>query len=179
MIANIFLVIFFVSAVLQIGFLAFGEVINGEWLTIASVGIGCTLAVVLRIIQKWRFNQSIDVLIEYGPRDRIPFHHKLINFPLVIMISTLFSVLLFSITNEKFASGQSYEKVFEVMQTGQRRVRYDMFEYVKLSDGNTEVYLNLDQGKANPYKRGDLVSVTLKKGFWGFYFVEKASQTKS
>ncbi|KHT64689.1 hypothetical protein RJ45_05115 [Photobacterium gaetbulicola] len=78
----------------------------------------------------------------------------------------------------KLASEQSYEQVFEVMQTGQRRVRYDMFEYVKLSDGNTEVYLNLGQDKENPYKRGDLVSVTLKKGFWGFYFVEKASKKK-
>lgn len=54
-----------------------------------------------------------------------------------------------------------------------------MISYVKVSDGITQVYLNLGNEKENPYKKGDLVKVTLKNGLWGFYFVEKALQTKS
>lgn len=164
--------IFYSAAILQLSFLAFSDVLDDGFLTYVSVCFGICTAPAIRLFQKWRHAKSAYYIVESEP-GTTPFHNKLINFPLLIMFSTFGFIGAISVSNHVFASEELHTEEFVVKATGQRRVRYDMFEYIFISNGKFETAFNLGREANKTYNKGDKLTVTLKEGLWGYHIVEK------
>ena len=125
----------------------------------------------IRLFQKWKHAKSASYLIIDEP-GKTPFHQRLINFPLLIVFSTFGFIGFISISNHIFASEEVHVEEFVVKAIGKRRVRYDLFEYILISNGDYATSLNLGETPKTTYSVGDKLEVTLKTGLWGYYIVE-------
>ncbi|MCV2403796.1 hypothetical protein OFY17_13060 [Marinomonas sp. C2222] len=162
----------YVAAIIQFSFLVFSDVLDDGVLTYIAVGLGLLMAPTLRFYQKWKHDRSASIIVEYESGST-PFHYKLLNFPMIIVFATIGLIGFIAITNHKFASDKVNTKVFEVMGVGQKRIHYDFFEYVRISDGVSETSYILDTDTSNSYKVGDQLIVQLRSGLWGYDIVEK------
>ena len=172
---SISFVIIYVSAITQLSFLAFSDVLDDGTLTYISVGLGVLIAPILRFYQKWKHHKSADVIIEYDS-ETIPFHNRLLNFPLIVVYTTMGCMGFIAITNHQFAADELKTKEFKVTGAGQKSVRHDFFEYIHLSDGVIETSYNLGTETNIGYKIGDELIVKLRSGFWGYDIVEGISK---
>jgi len=159
------------AAILQLSFLAFSNVLDDGILTYIAVGLGISSAPAIRLFQKWKHAKSASYLITDEP-GQTPFHQRLINFPLLTVFSTFGFIGLISISNHIFASEEVHVEEFVVEAIGKKRVRYDLFEYILISNGDYATSLNLGETPKTTYSVGDKLEVTLKTGLWGYYIVE-------
>ena len=164
------------AAAIQLSFLAFSDTLDDGALTYIAVGLGVIAAPIIRGYQKWKLDQSANVLIEYG-RNESPFHLKILNLPLIVFFTTFFSIGVMAVVNHKLATDVLTTKQFTVKAIGQKRVKYDSFDYVHISDGITETSYNLGKDSSNPFQVGDKLTVTLREGFWSFYIVENIKKS--
>lgn len=163
---------FYGAAIIQLSFLVFSDVLDDGVLTYVTVGLGLLAASVLSLYQKWGHVKSANIIIEYQ-QDSIPFHYKRLNFPAIVVLTTMGSMGLIAVTNHKFSSNEVTHKEFRVTGVGQQRVRYDLFEYVQISDGVTETSYSLGTDTSNLYKVGDQLKVKLRTGLWGYDIVDE------
>ncbi|KTF18490.1 hypothetical protein [Pseudoalteromonas sp. H105] len=163
------------AAIIQLSFLVFSDVLDDGVLTYVAVGIGLLAAPVLRLYQKWRHDKSANFIIEYDSGST-PFHHELLNLPAIVVFTTFGSMGFIAITNHKFSSDEVIHKEFRVTGVGQQRVRYDIFEYVRISDGISETSYSLGTDTRNPYKVGDQLKVKLRAGLWGYDIVDEINK---
>ncbi len=166
---------FYGAAISQLSFLVFSDVLDDGVLTYVAVGLGLLAAAVVRLYQKWGHDKSANIIIEYKP-DSTPFHYKILNFPAIVVLTTMGSMGIIAVTNHKFSSNEVTHKEYRVTGVGQQRVRYDIFEYVRLSDGISETSYSLGTDTSNPYKVGDQLKVKLRTGLWGYDIVDEISK---
>lgn len=159
------------AVILQLSFLAFSDVLDDGALTYVSVGLGLSMAPVIRLLQKWKHAKSAYYLME-NESGLASFYQRQLNFPLLVFCSTFGFIGAISISNHIFASEEVRVEKFVVKAVGQRRVRYDMFDYVFISNDKFETSFNLGEDSRRSFHVGETVKVTLKAGLWGFYIVE-------
>jgi hypothetical protein len=165
----------FSAVTLQLSFLAFSDVLDNGTLTYVSVGLGLSMAPVIRLVQKWKHAKSAYYLME-SESGLTPFYQRQLNFPLLVFCSTFGFIGAISISNHIFASEAVRVEKFVVKAVGQKRVRYDMFDYVFISNDKFETSFNLGVNSRRSFNIGETVKVTLKTGLWGFYIVEDVKQ---
>ncbi|TMP62452.1 hypothetical protein CWB77_06620 [Pseudoalteromonas sp. S1610] len=164
------------AAIIQLSFLVFSDVLDDGVLTYVAVGIGLLVAPLLRLYQKWRHDKLANFIIEYKS-DSTPFHHKILNIPAIVVLTTMGSMGFIAVTNHKFSSNEVTHKEFRVTGVGQQRVRYDLFEYVRISDGISETSYSLGTATINPYKVGDQLKIKLRAGLWGYDIVDEIKKS--
>jgi len=160
------------AAIIQLSFLVFSDVLDDGVLTYVAVGIGLLVAPLLRLYQKWRHDKLANFIIEYKS-DSTPFHHKILNIPAIVVLTTMGSMGFIAVTNHKFSSNEVTHKEFRVTGVGQQRVRYDLFEYVRIS----ETSYSLGTATINPYKVGDQLKIKLRAGLWGYDIVDEIKKS--
>ncbi|EGQ7830830.1 hypothetical protein NZX34_004646 [Vibrio parahaemolyticus] len=147
-------------------------------LTYVSVLLGVLTGLSIRLYQKWRFNRTENVIVEHGnfAQYRTPRGGRL---PPLIIISVVFYLLLFAIVNEKFASDELKEIDYTVVCKGRRWIRHDSFNYLCITDGITKFQYNIGDRSLSYFSIGDQVTATARKGFWGFFVIEKLRKSSA
>ncbi len=97
------------------------------------------------------------------------------NWPMAAFFLVFLSTACIGLLNYQLASPHHQKKEFVVKGSGGRVIRFDLMEYVRLTDGTSSFkYMGLDKG-AMP-RAGDVLEGTVRKGFFGFDIVEISDQ---
>jgi len=133
----------------------FSNTLDDGILTLASIAIGLLLTTGLKLL----FSKA-----------KIAFSWPVAAF-FVVFLSTACVTLL----NYQLASPSYQKKEFVVKGSRERVLRYDLMEYVLLTDGTSSFkYMGLDNDKR--LQIGDVLEGSVKKGFFGFDIVEIPDQ---
>lgn len=133
----------------------FSNTLDHGILTVASVALGLLLTAGINLVFS---------------RVKIGF-----NWPMAAFFLVFLSTACVGLINYQLASPHHKMKEFVVKSSGGRVIRYDLMEYVLLTDGTSSFkYMGLDKG-ARP-RAGDVLEGTVRKGFFGFDIVEISDQ---
>ena len=168
----LFSFVVYLSVVDQLGFSAFNDVLDNGMLTYIAGGLGLASGPGVRLLQKWRHHKSANLLIEYPP-DTTPFHFKVLNFPLIVLLATFFWVIVIGVSNHKLAASEIEIKPLRVMGMGSEITRNSESYYVTLSDGQFETDFNLGQDNRKVYSTGRRYRVKVRRGLWGYDIIER------
>lgn len=129
----------------------FSNTLDHGILTIASIAIGLLLTTGLKLL----FSKS-----------KVAF-----NWPIAAFFVVFLSTACVALLNYQLASPHHQKMEFVVKRSGERVLRYDLMEYVLLTDGARSFkYMGLDNEKG--LRAGDVLEGTVRKGFFGFDIVE-------
>lgn len=133
----------------------FSNTLDHGILTIASIVIGLLLTTGLKLL----FSKA-----------KVAF-----NWPMAAFFVVFLSTACVALLNYQLASPSYQKKEFVVKGSGERVLRYDLMEYVLLTDGARSFkYTGLDNQKRP--QAGDVLEGTVRKGFFGFDIVEIADR---
>jgi len=144
-----------VIASIQLIRTVFSNTLDHGILTVASIALGLLLTAGLNLVFR---------------KIKIGF-----NWPMAAFFLVFLSAACIGLINYQLASPHHQMKELVVKSSGGRVIRYDLMEYVLLTDGTSAFkYMGLDK-EARP-RAGDVLEGTVRKGFFGFDIVEITDQ---
>lgn len=161
----------------QFRFLSLSNTLDNGLLTYVSVLLGVLTGLSIRFYQKWRFNRTANVIIEHGNFGS----NRNLNgsLPALIILSVMVYLLIFSTSNEKFASNELKEIDYTVVCKGKRWIRHDSLHYLWLTDGKTKLQYNMGKRSLSYFSIGERVTAAARKGLWGFFVIEKLRKSSA
>jgi hypothetical protein len=162
----------FVSLISQLRFLSLGKTLDNGVLTYVSIFLGVLTGISIRLYQKWRLSRMENIIIEhknYGHNNYV----KSAGLPWLITISVMLYLFFFAITNEKYSSNEIKKIEFTVTCKGQRWIKHGSHNYLCIVNNEVQFKYNLNDKPLSYFSKGDDVVAIVRKGFWGFFVIEK------
>ena len=150
------IVVGWIVASIQLIRTVFSTTLDHGVLSIASITLGLLLATGLKVVFSKR---------------KVAFNWPIAAFVLVFLSTTDIALL-----NYQLASSHDQKKDFIVKGSGERAIRYNLIEYVVLTDGNVSFTFTGFDKESKP-RAGDALKGVVRKGFFGFDIVEIEDQS--
>ncbi|WP_444884613.1 hypothetical protein [Microbulbifer sp. PSTR4-B] len=155
-----------IGVTIQMGFLLNSEVLYGSYLTALGILLGLVVGVAIYLYKKHRNAQSMYVMLDYS--GKLPWYKGVFHTELILSLCIVFTMVAVSLLNNVPNVFATYEQGFVVSKKGERRIRYDQFQYIELTD-NDVVVKHLTENKN--FTIGQQVTVKMRKGLLGFPLV--------
>ena len=162
-IPTIFILLILVSAISQLGFILNADVINGHFLTFLGILMGLAIGSAYYLFKKHMFLKENNILIIHKKQ---PWYTMPPNYLLTYTMSVFLGMVVISIINNAPKSNTINKAEYTVVKIGEQRVRFELFEYLKLENENNIITYR-PRSNEN-YSLGNRVMVTIEKGFLGF-----------
>lgn len=155
-----------IGVAIQFGFLLNSEVLYGGYLTAIGVLLGVVMGVGIYLYKKHKNAQSMHVMLDYS--GKIPWYKGVFQTELILSLCIIFSMVAISLLNNLPKVFATYEQGFVVSAKGERRVRYDQFQFIELSGKDVTVKYLTEQKN---FTVGQQVKAKMRKGLLGFPLV--------
>ena len=106
------------------------------------------------------------VMLDYS--GKLPWYKGVFQTELILSLCIIFSLVAVSLLNNLPNVFATYEQGFVVSAKGERRARYDQFQYIELS-GNDVTVKHLTEN--TNFTVGQQVTAKMRRGFLGFPLV--------
>jgi len=158
-----------VGVISRASFLLNSEVVNGGWLTALGVTLGCLVALLIAFVRR-HARHADRLTIRYPYRER--WFTRLVNWPLVVTMAILGSMVAVTLINRAGSFGTSREAEYTVAGFGAQRAGNGRQRYVGLTNGSQELKFKCYEAVCAQLRTGQSVAVTMNRGLLGFSYVD-------
>ncbi|MBQ25272.1 hypothetical protein [Alcanivorax sp.] len=167
------LLVIAVGMISQMGFLLNADVIEGQYLTLIGIVFGLSAGLLFIVYRRWRLFRKIHV---FHNSNKLPWYKKPPNHYMVFALCILGGMVSVTLINNMSDTGDQRVEIYNVTGIGEQRVRYEVFKYLRLSNGLKTITYR--PGDNQNFTLGEEVEVTIEKGLLGFSQVLDAKPTR-